>query len=134
MGADYVLHASLTQGRHRNIEFAETHFNQFFTSGTEGNGNWVIGEGHGGWIYTGSKTPRREYALEVGTAYSRPALTKIAKASLKDRLALGRARHDEPATGRLDPVLRLRPGRRHGGPLQGDHPQPECHVTVGRGW
>jgi hypothetical protein len=96
MGADYVLHASLTQGRHRALTFTETHFSTFNTAGTEGNGNWVVGQGHGGWINAGSKVPRREYALEVGTAYSRPALTKIAKASLKDAW-----RWD--ASGRMNP-------------------------------
>lgn len=84
MGADLVLHASLTQGRHRSITFTEEHFHTFSTQGTEGNGNWVVAEGHGGWVYAGNKTPRREYALEIGTAYSRPAAAKIAKASLKD--------------------------------------------------
>lgn len=88
MGADLVLHAAPRQGEHQSITFSKTHFHSLATSGTEGYGNWVIAQGHGGWIYTGATgtgAPRREFALEIGEAYSRPIATKIAKAALQDR-------------------------------------------------
>lgn len=80
-----VLHAAPKQGQARSLTLTTTHLHEFHTKGTEGYGTWVMAQALDGWLYhQRSGVPRREYALELGEAITRPVGSKIAKRSLKD--------------------------------------------------
>ncbi len=80
-----VLHAAPQQGVVRSLTLTTEHLHTAHTQGTEGYGTWVMAQALDGWLYhQRSGVPRREYALELGEAITRPVASKIAKRSLKD--------------------------------------------------
>lgn len=85
MGANLQLHAAPKQGRHRTLTLTETHLRTLTEKGTPGAGTWVYALAWDGWLTEHVEGAiRREYALELGEALTRPTGRKIARASLRD--------------------------------------------------
>ena len=80
-----TLHAAPKQGQPRAWMLTEEHFHTFATKGTAGAGSWVMAQAWDGWL-TEKRDGfvRREYALELGEALTRPTGRKVAQASLRD--------------------------------------------------
>lgn len=98
MDPDLTLHAAPTQGQDLTATVTLTEADITTMSDETGadEGSWAAGLARDGWVFGSTAGPRREYALEIGTALSRAVADRVVAGSLAE-------------TGRWDGSARLAP-------------------------
>jgi hypothetical protein len=81
---DLVLHAAPHQGTTKPITLTEADLPTVGDRRGPDPGSWAVALTHEGWVYGQQSGPRREYALELGTAISASVGARVVSASLAE--------------------------------------------------